>query len=176
MSRQDESIIPAEHAQPFLSRWSQRKLSDAQEAEADAAALKPAEETAPVPPTDADMPPLDSLDETSDFSGFLSPGVSQGLRQLALRKLFSNPSFNVCDGLDDYAEDFTNFTKLGDIITADMRHRLQQEAEKLAQATPHPDDQVNEPVPPAQQASAEAEESDHATEVDDDAEHQEMQS
>ncbi|MGW8247386.1 MAG: DUF3306 domain-containing protein [Acidiferrobacterales bacterium] len=81
-------------------------------------------------PTDDDMPPLESLDEHSDYSGFLSPGVSEKLRKQALRKLFHLDVYNFCDGLDDYAEDYTNFASLGDILTADMR-LLQQRAENL---------------------------------------------
>ena len=80
--------------------------------------------------TDADMPPLESLNENSDFSVFMSSGVSDQLRNLALRKLFQAPSFNIQDGLDDYAEDYTSFEKLGDIITCDMKHQVEMEAKK----------------------------------------------
>ncbi|MET0090570.1 MAG: DUF3306 domain-containing protein [Candidatus Thiodiazotropha sp.] len=107
----------------FLNRWSRRKLE---------AETTPVDEPAPLL-TDADMPPLESLDEQSEYRGFLSPGVSEGLRQAALQKLFSSSCFNVCDGLDDYAEDFTRFEKLGDLVTANLRHRLQKEAQRLAE-------------------------------------------
>lgn len=62
--------------------------------------------------SDADMPPLASLGPDSDYSAFLSPGVSEELRRLALRKLFHSPIFNVTDGLDDYDDDFTSFAVL----------------------------------------------------------------
>ena len=81
--------------------------------------------------TDADMPPIDSLHQDSDYAAFLSPKVSEKLRRMALRKLFQLPQFNFPDGLDDYAEDYTNFAPLGDIITADMRHRMGRELEAL---------------------------------------------
>ena len=84
--------------------------------------------------TDDDMPPLESLDENSDYSGFLSPGVTEGLRRRALRKLFMSAVFNVRDGLDDYDEDFTNFEALGDIVTSDMRHQAEAEAERARRA------------------------------------------
>lgn len=84
--------------------------------------------------TDDDMPSLDTLDESSDYSGFMSSGVSEKLRRVALRKLFSGAGFNVRDGLDDYDEDYTNFEALGDIITSDMKHRQELEAEKREQA------------------------------------------
>lgn len=100
--------------------------------------------------TDEDMPPLEILTEESDYTGFLSPKVSDELRKLALRKLFHSSRFNICDGLDDYDEDFTKFAKLGDIITADMRQRAEMEAlKKMQQQGEEP--QVDE-VPPARDA------------------------
>ena len=80
--------------------------------------------------TDEDMPPIESLNENSDFSGFMSRGVSDELRNLALRKMYSAASFNVLDGLDDYADDYTSFEKLGDIVTSDMKHRIEMEASR----------------------------------------------
>ena len=138
-----------------LRRWSRRKREAVREKEAAEArgrdasrapseAVRDAREPAgdaPAPaaveekdPTDEDMPPIDSLDENSDYSGFLSPGVSEGLRRRALRKLFMSAVFNVRDGLDDYDEDFTNFEALGDIVTSDMRHQAEAEAERARRA------------------------------------------
>ena len=82
------------------------------------------EGAAPRPP----LPPVDSLDEHSDYAGFMSREVDATLRRAALRKLFSAASLNVTDGLDDYAEDFTNFKPLGGMITADLRLRAEREA------------------------------------------------
>ena len=133
----EQEILDNESAgeEPFLSRWSRRKQASHQapvvEAEAEAEPAIPADE--PPPLTDADMPPLESLDENSDYSGFLSPEVTEELRQLALQKLFRSACFNVCDGLDDYAEDFTKFEKLGDLMTADLRFRLQEAAKRAAE-------------------------------------------
>lgn len=127
----------------FLARWSERKIrirggidpggvpsgpgadpAVASEEEATEA------EDAPVL-TDADMPTLESLDEGSDYSGFLSPGVSEELRRKALSTLFHSAGFNIADGLDDYDEDFTKFLPLGDIITSDMRHQMEEAAKGL---------------------------------------------
>ncbi len=120
----------------FLSRWSRLKrqpTAETTEAQTEAPADSSDNENRP-PLTDADMPPLDSLTEESDFSGFLSPEVSEELRQVALRKLFRSALFNTRDGLDDYDDDFTSFEKLGDLITSDMRHQMEQEAKRLAEA------------------------------------------
>jgi hypothetical protein len=77
------------------------------------------------------LPELDQLDQDSDYSAFLTPGVDADLRKRALRKLFHSPKFNVFDGLDTYRDDFTSFPPLGDVLTADMRHQLERAAEEL---------------------------------------------
>jgi hypothetical protein len=132
-----------------LRRWSRRKQEAALETqvldqtaprdtEASIGIAVPAEtevETTPVL-TDADMPPVESLNEDSDYSAFMSEGVSDELRNLALRKLFKAPVFNIRDGLDEYDEDYTYFEKLGDIVTCDMKHHIEmkelREREALA--------------------------------------------
>jgi hypothetical protein len=142
---------PSQHEEGFLSRWSRRKhvakagnaekpLQESIEDSQDDPLLAkaPAEESAEIAaveedfPADSDMPPLESLDNDSDYSGFMSPKVSDELRNLALRKLFLGGMFNARDGLDDYDDDFTSFEKLGDIITADMRHQMEMAKEALA--------------------------------------------
>jgi hypothetical protein len=119
----------------FLSRWSRRKQEDDQEPQ-DELALSDehvddtiAEEE--YLPDDSDMPPIESLDEESDYSGFMSPKVSEGLRILALRKLFHGEAFNIRDGLDDYDDDFTSFAKLGNIVTAEMRRQMERVKEAM---------------------------------------------
>lgn len=82
--------------------------------------------------TDEDMPDIDTLDENSDFSGFMSTSVSEALRKMALQKLFHGKSYNLRDGLDEYDGDYSHFEKLDkSVITCDMKHRLEIEAEKL---------------------------------------------
>lgn len=137
----------------FLSRWSRRKseartvpaVSEPEE-NRPAAAGDAGPATEPESPlTDADLPPLESLDENSDFSGFLSPGVSDALRRRALRKLFASAKFQIRDGLDDYDEDYRNFETLGNTLTANLRHRARMEAERMARLEPA--DSVQEPAP-----------------------------
>ena len=155
--------------QGFLSRWSKRKQAtrdvdqasrhansfvEPQEVQTvavddtvdDATPISVAQDqtsedeiAAPRVLTDEDMPDVESMDEDSDYSGFMSEGVSEELRKLALRKLFSGAGFNIRDGLDDYDDDFRSFAALGDIITSDMKHQMEvqearkKEAEKLAE-------------------------------------------
>ena len=146
-----ETRTPVDAEGP-LRRWARRRREVAREAQADAEArARDISEQAPdirqsvgdsLDPaaveekalTDEDMPPLDSLGEDSDYSDFLSPGVSEALRRRALRKLFSSAVFNIPDGLDDYDDDFTSFAALGDIVTSDMKHQAEVEAERAKQA------------------------------------------
>ena len=136
----------------FLRRWARLKEASRQGVDAEAAAgLVPEEKPAAPAPVEAaeppepqaplgdeDMPPLESLGEDSDYSAFMSPGVSPDLRQKALRQLFRSPKFNITDGLDDYCEDFTKWRPLGDIVTADMKYhmerKLREQLEKAARS------------------------------------------
>ena len=85
---------------------------------------------APEPASASDMesapPSLESLDEKSDFSAFLSPGVREDLYKKALRKLFHSPMFAQPDGLDDYDDDYRSFKPLGDTVTAHARHQMER--------------------------------------------------
>ena len=129
----------------MLRRWSRRKQEAAQVTPAveetvpieteDSLGTKAPVEAEEIPVlTDADMPAIESLDEDSDYSGFMSEGVSDELRNLALRKLFKAPIFNIRDGLDEYDEDYTYFEKLGDIVTCDMKHHIEMKEQREREA------------------------------------------
>ena len=102
----------------FISRWSRRKLASKAgpvPAAADAipaqAAIQPvtqppaASETPPVPAQP--LPPVESLTPESDFTPFMKPEVDPSLKRAALKTLFSDPRFNVMDGLDVYIDDYS---------------------------------------------------------------------
>ena len=146
--------MTADKQESRLSRWSRRKQQSAEATREEDLALQLEEqnlaevdipgavaeqnhqETEAEEPvlTDADMPAIESLTEDSDFGQFMSSGVSDELRNLALRKMYKAPFFNIRDGLDEYDEDFTSFEKLGNIVTADMRHQMEIEARKKLEA------------------------------------------
>lgn len=141
----------------FLDRWSRRKAfersgrtnEDRIDEDLRVGPSKPSDEPPKQHPTDADMPPIESLNESSDFSGFMSPQVSDELRRLALRRLFHLPRFNIRDGLDDYDEDFRSFEVLKDIVTADMRHQMERKVtqdEDQTEEIPDKESQRPEPV------------------------------
>ncbi len=134
-------------AESFVGRWARRKRETQAEIEAtppeaggetDATAPVDAESAIAEPAepvkTDADMPPVESIDERSNVGDFFSSGVSKELRRMALRRLFHLPKYNFRDGLNDYDRDYRTFVPLGDTVTADMRlkqERLEEAARRL---------------------------------------------
>ena len=76
-----------------------------------AAVAAPAAPAAPVTPApDAPPPTLadaEALTPASDFKPFVARDVSPEVRNLAMKKLFADPHFNVMDGLDIYIGDYT---------------------------------------------------------------------
>lgn len=114
----------------FLARWSRlkRKARD-RAAEPGPAAAAP--ETTPVegapapqnaPPAEAsdiELPSIASLTKDSDYTPFLRPGVPDGMRNEALRKLYeSDAVYANLDGLLEYGEDFGEpFRNAGVIAT-----------------------------------------------------------
>lgn len=68
------------------------------------AASKPAHDTADKPvPT---MEDVQHLNAESNFANFMSSKVAPEVKNAALKKLFTNPHFNVMDGLDIYIDDY----------------------------------------------------------------------
>jgi len=188
----DPSVTDSGDGDPFLSRWARRKalarsgadpdaetgessvdrdaLANAAPASADA--IPEGGDAREPEPTDEDMPPLESIDENTDMSGFFSSKVSQAVKKAALRKFFRNPAFNVVDGLDDYDDDFRSFAALGDIVTSDMRSQMDREAERDRENAERADE-GSESLAPEQARGAEVDEQATATEplesADDDA-------
>jgi hypothetical protein len=125
-----------------LRRWLQRKYRAKQASglPPEGASAQPAvprtsaeAQDAPTDQTDTPvLPPIESLDEHSDYRGFMSDKVSDELRRLALRKLFSLPQFNIRDDLNDYDEDFSAFRSLGDVIPHDMARGIERALKKAA--------------------------------------------
>lgn len=162
----DDGQGPAD--EPFLQRWSRRKrgLAEVEDPPAEVAAEEPpAADPAPAL-TDTDMPDLDTIGADSDISPFFSSGVSEELRQAALKRLFRTPKFNLRDGLDDYDEDYRSFHALGDIVTAEMRRqreraeaRLREQMERGAQNEPSATELAR--APQQRSATEPAEDHDH---------------
>ena len=116
---------PEKSVQDFLQRWSRRKLGVA-EAE-DVAPSTPVEapsagesQPVPQPPAEASsdapaafdltsLPPIESIDATTDIRAFLAPGVPVELSRAALRRAWSSdPTIRDFIGIAENQWDFTN--------------------------------------------------------------------
>jgi hypothetical protein len=101
----------------FLSRWSRLKH---EAASAPAAAAEPA---LPVEAEPAqELPPVESLDFSSDFSRFLRSKAEEGVKRAALKKLFHSPHFNQMDGLDVYIDDYNVFEPIPEEMLQNLAH------------------------------------------------------
>ena len=143
----------------FLSRWSQRKVRVREgqpvvEAPTPVVATAqavvappPANTTSPAAAPQQDdtsspaAPPLTledvaQLTRDSDFSRFVAPHVDGSVRNAALHKLFSDPHFNIMDGLDTYIDDYS----IPDPLPPGMlRRMIQSEALGLFKTEPAAD-------------------------------------
>ena len=103
----------------FISRWSRRKTQardPASEAVQESSRQPSAAEDEP-----PELPPVNELTLESDFRGFLHPKVDEDVRRAALRKLFSDPHFNVMDGLDTYIDDYSKTEPIPPAMLAGLR-------------------------------------------------------
>ena len=111
---------PENDGEGFVARWSRRKIEEKEPSKDTKSEVSKLEESAPLDADSTrdegdeektnvdDLPDVETLNESSDYTPFLKDGVPEKLKRLALRKLWkSNPVFGIIDGLDDYDEDYS---------------------------------------------------------------------
>ena len=96
-------------ASDFFSRWGAKKTqAPVTKPESEAPASPPAtpsvaqSEPAPLPT----LEDVQNLTPDADFQPFVSRQVAPEVRNAAMRKLFSDPHFNVMDRMDIYIDDY----------------------------------------------------------------------
>jgi hypothetical protein len=115
----------------FLSRWSRRKTQVREDLALRDEAASPLPAPTPLPtslptalptprpsgpaagaPTAMPAAPAPTLDDVaallpqSDYTRFVARGVTPEVKNAALKKLFTDPHFNIMDGLDTYIDDY----------------------------------------------------------------------
>lgn len=116
-------------AEDFFARWSKKKN------ETPDATVSPVENNADlthehaadvtqheVPQALPTQQDVEKLTRDSDYSVFMAQGVDESVRRSAMKKLFSDPHFNIMDGLDVYIEDFTKFEPISPAMLASLNH------------------------------------------------------
>ena len=96
-------VATAPAASPSVLRPEKQPPHPASAHAATAEATKPADAEQPALPTMADV---QGLSPSSDFQTFMRQGVPGEVRNAAMKKLFTDPHFNVMDGLDIYIGDY----------------------------------------------------------------------
>jgi hypothetical protein len=112
----------AQEKENFLGRWSRLKEQDRKELERPAAEAPVAQKPESQEDKAPELPPLDQLTPQSEFSGFMHPKVDDAVRRVALKKLFSDPHFNIPDPYEAYSGDWT----VGEAIPNEMLATLNQ--------------------------------------------------
>jgi len=167
-------------ADDFFSRWSRRKQESAEEKKPDAAPVAP--DAPAAPPEPLPPPTLDdvaALTHEADFRRFVAPGVDETVRRSAMKKLFTDPHFNVMDGLDIYIDDYNKFEPLPAAMLAMLEHakplldplgQLKQPVMRMLDLAPEqaePDAQAHADAMPAEvQTDPQAPQNDRESAVD----------
>ncbi|MDB5935981.1 MAG: hypothetical protein JWQ01_3325 [Massilia sp.] len=112
----------------FLQRWSRLK-ADPAAPQLPEVVPAPLPVTAPPPAAAAEIEvPLPTLADAaalgadSDYSAFVARGVDSAVRRLAMKKLFSDPHFNLIDGLDIYMSDYNLPDPVSPAMLASLTH------------------------------------------------------
>jgi hypothetical protein len=157
----------------FLSRWSRRKVQVRQGVvpaelpppaavvalEAPAAPglvvaeVEPVDTAPPAPPSPT-LADVTALGRDSDYTRFVAPGVDSSVKNAALKKLFSDPHFNLMDGLDTYIDDYGQpdplpAGMLRQMVQAQVLGLFADDADAPAEGTA-PAAAPLSPIPPAQ--------------------------
>ena len=128
-------------ADGFLNRWSQRKagkVTPEPATKSNSSALKTVQDAVAEAKLNVDqqntaldqtatLPQLTlddvaKLNHQDDFSVFMQSGVDPDVKRAAMKKLFSDPRYNIMDGLDIYIDDYSK----PDPIPPEMLRRLVQ--------------------------------------------------
>jgi len=158
-------------ADGFLGRWSRRKAGKEDELAEKGVEITPTPVTVPANP-EPEAPPSASLEDVEkidrfapDFSAFMRPDVDPAVQQAALKKMFTDPHFNVMDGLDIYIGDYSKPDPLPPgmlerMVQSDMLNLFSKPADELTKKVNQGVDQevdqaVNQEQKQANQQSAE---------------------
>ena len=133
-------------ADGFLSRWSKRKAGMEDDSlEKKVESPKEITQASPVEGTQEPVTPPANLEDVAkidrfdpDFSAFMKPDVDPVVQQAALKKMFTDPHFNIMDGLDIYIDDYSKPDPLPPgmlerMVQSDMLNLFSKPSDELTQ-------------------------------------------
>lgn len=158
----------------FLSRWSRRKAgkekvdevpqpSDSKQvtsptADTSSADRNKLDDQSSPPVTFEDVEKIDRF--APDFSAFMKPDVDPAVQQAALKKMFTDPHFNVMDGLDIYIDDYSKPDPLPTgmlerMVQSDMLNLFRKKSEVIVKD--RADAELSDTLPNTENQTLEAE-------------------
>ena len=140
-------------AETFFARWSRRKT--------EVAAEQPPTPVEPLPPVAAEIEAMPTLEQLStrnhhdDLTSFVARGVDEDVRRAAMKKMFTDPHFNVMDGLDTYIDDYSKpdpmpaamlaaLTHAKDLLNPLFRYVEEEEQEDIPAPSQEDDERPNQ--------------------------------
>ena len=150
----------------FLNRWS--RLKSGEQVEPEKKALDQPKQELTTPPDlkqesddaketlpSATLEDVEKIDRFApDFSAFMKPDVDPVVQQAAMKKMFSDPHFNVMDGLDIYIDDYSKpdpipMEMLKRMVQSDMLNIFRKDSDEK---TPSTQTAINKASKPEEQA------------------------
>jgi hypothetical protein len=150
----------------FLNRWS--RLKSGEQVEPEKKALDQSKQELTTPPQlkqesddakatlpSATLEDVEKIDRFApDFSAFMKPDVDPAVQQAAMKKMFSDPHFNVMDGLDIYIDDYSKpdpipLEMLKRMVQSDMLNIFRKDGDEKTSST---QTAVNKALEPEEQA------------------------
>jgi hypothetical protein len=109
-------------AESFFARWAKRKADASQETLELPAADNSSGAADDQAGRQLTLEDAAKLTPESDYVPFVARGVDESVKRSALKKLFSDPQFNVMDGLDTYIDDYNKFEPIPPEMLAALNH------------------------------------------------------
>ncbi len=143
-ARQGKPLVepepPAKPAPPGAMRPSPRPVAAVVQVVSPASDGAPPVPAAPPPPT---LQEAQALGQDSDFKPFIAKGVDPAVRNAAMKKLFTDPHYNVMDRLDTYIDDYSQadplpLSMLRQMASAQFLKLVDEEPESPPLAAPAP--------------------------------------
>jgi hypothetical protein len=136
MERSNMADEASDKDKGFLGRWSARKVAVKEGKpvlEPESIALQATPVLTPQPAPAASQAPQDlpatpaltladvsALTPASDYAAFIAKGVSSEVKNAAMKKLFTDPHYNIMDGLDIYIGDYSTHDVLPQSVIDEM--------------------------------------------------------
>ena len=114
-------------SESFIRRWARRKTENSVDSPSTMTKVAVVEQHATAgfaAPESLTMRDVAALTVDADYSRFVGAGLEKTVHRAAMKKLFSDPHFNVMDGLDIYISDYNLPSPVSAAMLAALAHAI----------------------------------------------------